>query len=95
MMYSDLGNQSQVFELTQKLSEIHQEADSVTKYFNSWKEIVATSRPLLHMSGNLLRIATTTKKWWKIAASTSFLRDSMLSLMKFEGELLQISSPIR
>lgn len=39
MMYSDLGNQSQVFELTQKLSEIHQEADSVTKYINSWKRL--------------------------------------------------------
>lgn len=38
-MYFDLGNQSQVFELTLKLGEIHQEDDSVTKYFNSLKRL--------------------------------------------------------
>ena len=36
-MYSDLGNQSQVYELTLKLGEIRQGEDSVTKYFNSLK----------------------------------------------------------
>lgn len=38
-MYSDLGNQSQVYELTLKLGEIRQEEDSVTKYFNSLKRL--------------------------------------------------------
>ncbi|KAG6468480.1 hypothetical protein ZIOFF_073168 [Zingiber officinale] len=36
-MYSDLGNQSQVSELTLKLGEMRQGDDSVTKYFNSLK----------------------------------------------------------
>ena len=36
-MYSDLGNQSQIFELTLKLGEIRQREDNVTKYFNSLK----------------------------------------------------------
>ena len=36
-MYSDLGNQSQVYELTLKLGEIRQGEESVTKYFNSLK----------------------------------------------------------
>lgn len=38
-MYSDLGHQSQVFELTLKLGHIHQGNDSVTKYFNSLKKV--------------------------------------------------------
>ncbi|KAL9441801.1 hypothetical protein AB3S75_020326 [Citrus x aurantiifolia] len=38
-MYSDLGNQSQVFELTLRLGEIRQGDDSVTKYFNSLKRL--------------------------------------------------------
>eukprot|EP00261_Vitis_vinifera_P032129 XP_019073372.1 PREDICTED: uncharacterized protein LOC104877926 [Vitis vinifera] len=38
-MYSDLGNQSQIFELTLKLGEIQQGEDNVTKYFNSLKRI--------------------------------------------------------
>ena len=38
-MYSDLGNQSQVYELTLKLGEIWQCDDMVTKYFNSLKRL--------------------------------------------------------
>lgn len=39
-MYSDLENQSQIFELTLKLGKIWQgEEDTVTKYFNSLKRI--------------------------------------------------------
>uniref|UniRef100_A0A2N9F651 Retrotransposon Copia-like N-terminal domain-containing protein n=1 Tax=Fagus sylvatica TaxID=28930 RepID=A0A2N9F651_FAGSY len=38
-MYSDLGNQSQIFELTLKLGEMRQGEDSVTKYFNSLKRV--------------------------------------------------------
>ena len=38
-MYSDLGNQSQIYELTIKLGEIRQGEDSVTKYFNSLKRL--------------------------------------------------------
>ena len=38
-MYSDLGNQSQVYELTMKLEEIRQGEGSVTKYFNSLKSL--------------------------------------------------------
>ena len=38
-MYSDLGNQSQIFELTLKLGEMRQGEDTVTKYFNSSKKI--------------------------------------------------------
>ncbi|RVW27193.1 Retrovirus-related Pol polyprotein from transposon RE1 [Vitis vinifera] len=38
-MYYDLGNQSQIFELTLKLGEIRQEEDNITKYFNSLKQI--------------------------------------------------------
>ena len=38
-MYSDLGNQSQIFELTLKLAEMRQGEDTVTKYFNSLKRI--------------------------------------------------------
>ena len=38
-MYSDLGNQSQIFELTIKLGEIRQGDNSVTKYFNSLKRL--------------------------------------------------------
>ena len=36
-MYYDLGNQSQIFELTLKLGEMRQGEDTVTKYFNSLK----------------------------------------------------------
>ena len=38
-MHSDLGNQSQIFELTLKLGEIQKGEDNVTKYFNSLKRI--------------------------------------------------------
>ncbi|KAL4360740.1 hypothetical protein GQ457_04G014980 [Hibiscus cannabinus] len=38
-MYSDMGNQSQVYELSLKLGDIRQGNDSVTKYFNSLKRI--------------------------------------------------------
>ena len=38
-MYSDLGNQSYIFELTLKLGEIRQGEDNITKYFNSLKRI--------------------------------------------------------
>ena len=38
-LYSDLGNQSQVYRLTLKLGEIHQGEDTVTKYFNSLKRL--------------------------------------------------------
>lgn len=38
-MYSDLGNQSQVYELTLKLEEIRQGEDTVTRYFNSLKRL--------------------------------------------------------
>ena len=38
-MYSDLGNQSQVYELTLKLGEIRQKEESVTKYFSSLKHL--------------------------------------------------------
>ena len=37
LMYSDLGNQSQVYELTLRLGEIRQGEDCVTKYFNTLK----------------------------------------------------------
>ena len=38
-MYSDLGNQSQIFELTLKLGDMRQGEESVTKYFNSLKRV--------------------------------------------------------
>lgn len=38
-MYSDLVNQSQIFEVTLKLGEIRQGDESVTKYFNQLKRI--------------------------------------------------------
>ena len=38
-MYSDLGNQSQIFELQLRLGEIRQGSDSVTKYFNVLKRL--------------------------------------------------------
>ena len=38
-MYSDLGNQSQFFELTLKLGELRQGEEKVTKYFNSLKRL--------------------------------------------------------
>lgn len=38
-MYSDVSNQSQVFELTLKLGEIRQGDDYVTKYFHSLKRL--------------------------------------------------------
>lgn len=38
-MYSDLGYQSQIYELTLKLGEIRQGEDIVTKYYNSLKRI--------------------------------------------------------
>ncbi|RVW64704.1 Retrovirus-related Pol polyprotein from transposon RE1 [Vitis vinifera] len=38
-MYSNLGNQSQIFELTLKLGKIQQGEDNITKYFNSSKRI--------------------------------------------------------
>ncbi|XP_071912178.1 uncharacterized protein [Coffea arabica] len=39
MMYSDLGNQSRIFELTLKIGNLRQGADTVTKNFNSLKRI--------------------------------------------------------
>ena len=38
-MYSDLGNQFQVYKLTLKLDEIRQGEDTVTKNFNSLKRL--------------------------------------------------------
>lgn len=38
-MYSDLGNQSQVCELTLRFGEIRQGENSVTTYFNSLKRL--------------------------------------------------------
>ena len=38
-MYSDLENQSQIFELNLKLSDIKQGEDTITKYFTSLKRI--------------------------------------------------------
>ena len=38
-MYSDLGNQSQVYEITLKLEEVKQGGDLVTKYFNTLKRL--------------------------------------------------------
>ena len=38
-MYSDLGNQSRIFELTLKIGDLRQGEDTVTKYFNSLKRI--------------------------------------------------------
>jgi hypothetical protein len=38
-MYSDLGNEYQIYELTLKLGDICQGNDTVTKYFNSLKRI--------------------------------------------------------
>lgn len=38
-MYSDFGNQSQVYKLILKLGQIQQGEDSITKYFNSLKRI--------------------------------------------------------
>ncbi|KAI9177655.1 hypothetical protein LWI28_017786 [Acer negundo] len=38
-MYSDLGNQSQVYELQLKLGEIKQGTDTVTKYFATLKRL--------------------------------------------------------
>ena len=38
-MYSDLGNQSQIYELNLKLGEIWQGSDTVAIYFNSLKRI--------------------------------------------------------
>ena len=38
-MYSDLGNQSQIYELQLKLSDVRQGENSVTKYFNILKDL--------------------------------------------------------
>ncbi|KAL5744184.1 hypothetical protein ACOSQ2_027300 [Xanthoceras sorbifolium] len=38
-LYSDLGNQSQVYELTLKFGDLRQGDDNVTKYFNSLKQL--------------------------------------------------------
>lgn len=38
-MYSDLGNQSQVYDLTLKLGDIRQGENNVTKYFNTLKQL--------------------------------------------------------
>ena len=38
-MYSNLGNQSQIFELALKLGEMRQGEDSVIEYFNSLKRV--------------------------------------------------------
>lgn len=46
-MYSNLGNQSHVYEITLKLDEIWQREDNVTEYFNSlkclWQDLVLFS----------------------------------------------------
>lgn len=38
-MYSDLGNQSQIYELTLKLGKMRQGEETVTKYFHSLKRL--------------------------------------------------------
>ena len=38
-MYSDLENQSRIFQLILKIGDLHQGEDTVTKYFNSLKRI--------------------------------------------------------
>ncbi|RVW21088.1 hypothetical protein CK203_106167 [Vitis vinifera] len=82
-MYSDLGNQSQIFELTLKLGEIRQGEDNVTKYFNSLKRIWQDLDLFNTMSGNLPRMDFIIRRPWKTIGSSSSWLALMSSLMRF------------
>jgi len=87
-MYSNLGNQSQAYELTLKLGDIRQGGDNVTKYFNSLKILWQELDLLTITNRNPLMTATTTRRWWKIIKfsssgldSTSILIDNLFLLL--------------
>ena len=81
-MYLDVGNQSQIFELTLKLGEMCQGDDSVTKYFNSLKRVWQDLDHSTPMNGNRWKIAIITRKLWRTIGFLNFLLASTLNLMK-------------
>ena len=81
-MYSDMENQSQVYELTLKLSEIRQGEDNITKYFNSLKRLWHDLGLFSTYDGKSTEDCNHNKKLWKTIISSSFSQDSTLSLMK-------------
>ncbi|KAL5816090.1 hypothetical protein ACOSQ3_024468 [Xanthoceras sorbifolium] len=77
-MYSDLGNQSQVYELTLKLGNILQGNDNVTKYFNSLKSLWQALDLFNDYEWKSIKDANYNKK----TGFTNFLPASMSSLMR-------------
>ena len=65
-MYSDLGNQSSIYELTLKLDEIKQGGESVTTYFHSLRDCGRSWIISKLLSSTARRIATIIQRWWKI-----------------------------
>lgn len=75
IMYSDLDNQSQVFELTLQFREIHQDEETVTKYFNYLKSLWRDLGLLSDESRNHQKITITIRKNSRIVVYLSFLLD--------------------
>ena len=81
-MYFDLGNQSQIFELTCKLDEIRQGEDNVTKYFNSLKRIWQDHDLFNTYEWKSTEMDVTIKRPWRTIESASSWLALMLSLMR-------------
>lgn len=63
-MYSDLGNQSQVYELELKLGETQQGENTITKYFNTLKGYGRILTCLVTMNGSVQSMEIITRRWW-------------------------------
>lgn len=78
--YSNMGNQSQIYELIIKCGEIRYEEDNVTKYFNSveriWQDMDLFNDYEWNPTTNIPR------KWLRRTASTNFLLDLNQNLIR-------------
>ncbi|RVW59122.1 hypothetical protein CK203_104542 [Vitis vinifera] len=74
-MYSNLGNQSQIFELTLKLGEIQQGEDNVTKYFNSLKRIWQDLDLINTYEWKSARMDFIIRRPWKTIGSSKVIRE--------------------
>ena len=62
-MYSDLGNQSQIYELQLKLGDIRQGENSITKFLMYSRVYGKILTYLMTMSGMIRMIVTILKRW--------------------------------
>lgn len=71
-MYSDLDNQSRVFELNLKLGDIRQRGDTITQYYYKLTKIWQDLAFLMIMNENQQTIKSTTRNLWRMVVFTNF-----------------------